>query len=56
VRDNLNDVKEVCRRTYGPNVVVHVPLPSEQITCTPPDTAAGKTCGTTPWNLGRENG
>jgi len=56
VTANLNDVKEVCRRTYGPNVVVHVPLPKDAITCTPPDTEAGKTCGTMPWNLGRENG
>lgn len=52
VHANLNDVKEVCRRTYGSNVVVHVPLPGDAITCTPPDTEAGKTCGTMPWNIG----
>lgn len=53
---NLNDPKEFCRRTYGPNVVVHVPLPGDAIQCTPPDTAAAASCGTMPWNLGRENG
>jgi hypothetical protein len=56
VRDNLADVKEVCRRTYGPNVVVHVPLPGGQITCDPPDTEAAASCGEIPWNIGRENG
>jgi hypothetical protein len=56
VRDNLADVKEVCRRTYGPNVVVHVPLPKDAITCKPPKTSAAKSCGMTPWNIGRENG
>jgi hypothetical protein len=54
---NLNDPKELCRRTYGPNVVVHVPLPKDAIVCKPnKKTSAGKTCGTTPWNLGKENG
>lgn len=56
VRDNLSDVKEVCRRTYGPNVVVHVPLPKDAITCKPPNTSAAKTCGKIPWNIGKEAG
>lgn len=54
---NLNDPKEFCRRTYGPNLVVHVPLPKAAITCKPnTKTSAGKTCGKTPWNIGKENG
>lgn len=54
---NLNDTKEVCRRTYGPNVVVHVPLANDLITCSPDtSTDPGKTCGKMPWNIGKENG
>lgn len=54
---NLNDPKEFCRRNYGPNVVVHVPLPKAAITCKPDKrTSAGKTCGAIPWNIGKENG
>lgn len=54
---NMNDPKELCRRTYGPNVVVHVPLAKDAITCSPSKTKnPGKTCGTMPWNLGKENG
>jgi hypothetical protein len=43
------DMKEQCRKKYGENVVVHVPVPQAlvaQATCTPPD---GKTCSATPW-------
>ncbi|MFO0634992.1 MAG: hypothetical protein U0168_19280 [Nannocystaceae bacterium] len=54
---NLNDPKEACRRTFGPNVVVHVPLPKAAIKCSPnKKTSAGKTCGAIPWNIGAENG
>ncbi len=56
VVSNLNDPKEVCRRTYGPNVVVHVPLPKDAIVCKPGSSQAAKTCGKIPWNLGAENG
>jgi hypothetical protein len=44
-----SDMKEACRRKYGDNVVVHVPVPQalvSQATCTPPD---GKTCSSMPW-------
>lgn len=57
VLQNLNDPKEVCRRTYGPNVVVHVPIAKDLIQCSPnKKTSAGKTCGAMPWNIGQENG
>jgi hypothetical protein len=57
VVQNLNDPKEACRRTFGPNVVVHVPLPKAAIKCSPnKKTSAGKTCGAIPWNIGAENG
>jgi hypothetical protein len=57
VLQNLNDPKEVCRRTYGPNVVVHVPIAKDLIQCKPnKKTSAGKTCGAMPWNIGKENG
>lgn len=57
VLQSLNDPKEICRRTYGPNVVVHVPIAKDAIKCSPnKKTSAGKTCGTMPWNIGKENG
>lgn len=54
VLSNMSDPKERCRELYGNQVVVHVPLPAEQIECSPPDTEAGRTCGDAPWNLGAE--
>jgi hypothetical protein len=36
-------------------VVVHIDVPREAITCTPPDTDEAKTCGMFPWNIGEEN-
>jgi hypothetical protein len=54
VNASLNDPKEACRATYGNNVVVHVPLPAEAITCNPPDSPLGQTCGQVPWNIGQE--
>ncbi|MBC8073426.1 MAG: hypothetical protein IAG13_34215 [Deltaproteobacteria bacterium] len=52
---NRNDPKEFCRAAYGINVVVHVDVPRAAITCEPPDTNEGKTCGEIPWNIGQEN-
>ena len=51
---NANDPKEFCRSAYGNNVVVHVPLPAEAISCTPGDEALAGDCGQTPWNIGEE--
>ena len=42
---SLNDPKEACRAAYGNNVVVHVPLPAEAITCNPPSGPLGDSCG-----------
>jgi hypothetical protein len=52
---NANDPKEFCRATYGQNVVVHIDVPREAITCTPPATNEAMTCGMFPWNIGEEN-
>ena len=52
LRGNLSDPKEFCRATYGNQVVVHVPLPSEALRCTPPETQEGESCGEQPWNIG----
>ena len=52
---SLNDPKEVCRATYGNQVVVHVPIPADAITCTPDESnpeSAG--CGESPWIIGNE--
>jgi hypothetical protein len=51
---NMSDPKERCRELFGNQVVVHVPLPAEQIECAPPETEAASSCGSTPWNLGNE--
>lgn len=51
---NRNDPKEACREIYGNNIVVHIDLPTEALTCEPSaDLAEG--CGNMPWNLGDEN-
>jgi hypothetical protein len=47
VLNYAGDLKEQCRRKYGDNVVVHVPLPADAISCSP---AAGVTgCDGQPW-------
>ncbi|MEM6996332.1 MAG: hypothetical protein AAF721_37845 [Myxococcota bacterium] len=51
---NLNDPKEACRSIYGGNVVVHVDLPTEVISCEEKD-VFGNACGNQPWNIGDEN-
>lgn len=51
----LNDPKEVCRATYGNQVVVHVPIPADAITCNPDEaTGEGQGCGESPWIIGNE--
>jgi hypothetical protein len=52
---SLGDPKEFCRATYAQNVVVHVDIPREAITCTPPSTMEAASCGAMPWNIGDEN-
>jgi hypothetical protein len=47
---SLPDPKARCRDKYADNVVVHVPIPADQIACTPPPGGANtRHCGTTPW-------
>ncbi len=51
---SANDMKDACRKKYGENVVVHVPISSAAIqkanfTCSPPE---GASCSATPWVLG----
>ena len=47
---NPEDPKQKCREKYGDNVVVHVPIPAEAISCTPPaDSLLTDTCGEQPW-------
>jgi len=47
---SLNDPKGKCQEKYGDNVVVHVPVPPDVITCNPPENGANaETCGDTPW-------
>lgn len=55
LRGHLSDPKEFCRANYGNQVVVHVPLPSEALRCTPPDTQEASSCGEQPWNIGAES-
>ncbi len=48
--DHSADLKRRCLEKYGDNVVVHVPVPSELITCQPPaDGTYAGTCSETPW-------
>jgi hypothetical protein len=51
VRNSLDDVKDVCAETYGKNVVVHVPIPTENVVCFPDadDSQYASTCSPTPW-------
>ncbi len=50
------DVKERCRSKYGNNVVVHVPIPSSAIVCSPPEGGNyADNCGETPWVVTAEN-
>ncbi len=51
---SLNDPKEACRAIYGGNVVVHIDLPGEALTCDEKD-VFGNECGNQPWNIGDEN-
>ena len=54
VLNGAADIKERCRAKYGNNVVVHVPIPSAVIVCTPPANV-DYTCGDTPWVVTAEN-
>jgi hypothetical protein len=53
VLDWAMDLKGRCQTKYADNVVVHVPMPRDRVTCTPeqsPSKYAG-TCTATPWVL-----
>lgn len=47
--DHLKDPKGFCRKTYGENVVVHVPLPADKIACEAPAEGRYSQCSETPW-------
>jgi hypothetical protein len=50
ILNNPSDPKEACRETYGRDVVVHIPIPTEAVVCTPPGGAYDSSCGElTPW-------
>jgi hypothetical protein len=50
------DVKDRCRAKYGNNVVVHVPIPSGAVVCTPPaDGQYADSCAEFPWVVTAEN-
>jgi hypothetical protein len=51
VLDGASDLKATCQQKYGANVVVHIPVPADQIVCTPPGEGFGteRNCGDTPW-------
>jgi hypothetical protein len=46
---STDDPKGKCRDKYGDNVVVHVPIPENVITCTPPAEGLYNMCLATPW-------
>jgi hypothetical protein len=48
---NMGDPKGACRSLYGNNIVVHVDLPVEALTCEATD-KFGQACGDLPWNIG----
>jgi hypothetical protein len=57
VVNRAEDIKEWCRETYANDVVVHVPIPADQIVCEPKggDNGTAESCGNQPWVLGQEN-
>jgi hypothetical protein len=44
--NSKNDPKGLCRSKYADNIVVHIPVPGEAVSCKPP---AGAECSETPW-------
>jgi hypothetical protein len=54
VLKDMSDPKEACRQVYGHQVVAYATIPVQDVTCSESTDAAGATCGTMPWNLGRE--
>lgn len=48
---NASELKEFCRRTYGDDVIVHVPLPAELIKCEPPEGSSPYCQGLAPWSM-----
>jgi hypothetical protein len=48
---NAGELKEFCRRRYGDDVIVHVPLPGDLIKCEPPEDAGPYCQGLAPWAM-----
>jgi hypothetical protein len=48
---NAGELKEFCRRRYGDEVIVHVPLPGDIIKCEPPEDAGPYCQGLAPWAM-----
>jgi hypothetical protein len=46
---SASDPKGRCRDKYADNVVVHVPVPAQAITCSGGDSPYTSTCSATPW-------
>lgn len=46
---NLQDPKDYCRRQYGSDVVVHVPIPASAIVCEAGEGQYADSCSETPW-------
>ena len=51
VVDNANDPKEFCRKQYGDNIVVHVPIPQDKVICDAPEDGQYNQCSAQPWIL-----
>ena len=55
VLDNAGDLKGFCGQQFGPDVVVHIPLPDGFIVCSEdPSEEFTDTCGSKPWVVGNE--
>ncbi len=53
--DKAQDPKDFCRTEYAGDVVVHIPVPTAAVVCTPPaDAISADHCGRLPWLVGRE--
>jgi hypothetical protein len=48
---NAGELKEFCRRTYGGDVIVHIPLPADLIKCEPAADAPAWCSTDTPWSF-----
>lgn len=52
--NNASDLKRRCVEKYGLDVIVHVPIPTDAITCSPPEGGTyADTCSAQPWVIDR---